>query len=45
MIKELEQAKKNVIWLVGHPTGSVDMKGLVYWAEVVVDLRKKLSEI
>ena len=44
MVAELTKAKDAVRWLLDHPAGSVDMRGLVYWAERVVALRGKLLE-
>jgi hypothetical protein len=41
-IEELEKAKHNVAWLLDHANGSVDMKGLVYWAGRVEALRKEV---
>ncbi len=43
LINELEIAKKNVIWLINNPDGSVDFHGLAYWAEVVENLREKIK--
>lgn len=38
----LAQAKANVSWLLDHPDGLVDMKGIVYWAGRVESLRKDI---
>jgi len=43
MLEELKKAKENVRWLLDHESGSVDMHGLVYWAEVVERLRKEIK--
>lgn len=39
MIKDIETAKRNVLWLIDHPDGLVDMHGLVYWAGRVESIR------
>ncbi len=44
-IAQLEVAKKNVAWLLEHGTGLVDMKGIVYWAQVVEDMRKEIYKL
>lgn len=44
-IKELEEAKKNVRWLLDNESGSVDMKGLEYWARRVEELRKEIKKL
>ena len=43
-INELEEAKKNVIWLMDNAEGSVDMHGLKYWAGVVENLREEIKK-
>jgi hypothetical protein len=40
--EELATAKRNVIWLLDHPAGSVDMHGLAYWARRVETLREEV---
>ncbi len=43
LIEQLEVAKKNVIWLLNHPDGLVDMHGLASWAQVVESLRNQIK--
>lgn len=40
--ESIETAKRNVVWLLDHPNGSVDCHGLSYWAGVVERLRSEL---
>lgn len=42
--EELHKAKENVAWCLKNSGGLVDMHGLVYWAEEVERLRKKVKE-
>lgn len=42
--KELKEAKKNVLWLLEHSNGLIDMKGLLYWAGVVERLREEIKK-
>lgn len=42
-IEQLEYAKRNVLWLLDNASGSVDMKGIVYWAKRVEDLREEIK--
>ena len=42
-IKELEEAKKNVRWLLDND-GLADMHGLEYWAGRVESLRQEVKE-
>jgi hypothetical protein len=42
-MEALETAKRNVRWLLDHANGSVDMKGLVYWAGRVETLRDEIK--
>ena len=42
---ELATAKHNVKWLLDHPTGLVDMKGIAYWAKRVEQLREELRQL
>jgi hypothetical protein len=42
-MEELNEAKKNVKWLLDNPDGLVDMHGLTYWAGVVERLRQELK--
>ena len=42
-VKDLAQAKKNVLWLLENADGSVDMHGLEYWAGRVERLRTLLK--
>ena len=44
ILKELEEAKANVRWLLDHPDGLVDFHGLAYWAGVVERLRERARE-
>lgn len=44
MLEDLKEAKGNVIWLLDHPRGLVDMHGLAYWALRVESLRTQLLE-
>ena len=41
----LEEAKGNVRWLLDHPKGLVDMRGLAHWAGVVERLREEVSAL
>lgn len=43
MIEDLKTAKRNVVWLLDHESGLVDMHGLTYWAGVVERLREKIK--
>ena len=43
-IKELEEAKKAVLFCLNNDGGLVDMHGLAYWAEVVERLRKEIKK-
>ena len=38
----LKKAKHNVTWLLDHPDGCVDFKGIVYWAGEVARLRAEI---
>ena len=40
---QLQIAKDNVRYLLDHENGSVDMKGLSYWAGVVERLREEIK--
>lgn len=42
MLEQLEAAKNNVRWLLDHPAGLVDFKGLKYWAAEVERLREAI---
>ena len=42
-IKELEEAKKNVSWLLENGDGLVDMHGIEYWAGRVEKLREEIK--
>ena len=42
-VKLLEEAKSNVRWLLDHPSGLVGFKGIVYWAQVVENLRNEIK--
>ena len=44
-IEKLEYAKKSVIWLVEHASGSVDFHGLTYWAGEVERLRAEIQKL
>jgi hypothetical protein len=41
-LDELKEAKKNVEWLLEN-NGLVDMKGIVYWAKRVEELREEIK--
>lgn len=43
-IKELEEAKKNVLFCLNNENGLADMHGLAYWAEVVERLRQEIKK-
>jgi len=40
---KLIKAKKNVVWLLDHPDGLVDMHGIKYWAGVIERLREEIK--
>lgn len=42
-IKELRTAQGNVLWLLEHGEGLVDMHGIAYWAGVVERLREEIK--
>lgn len=42
-VKLLEEAKSNVRWLLDHHSGLVGFKGIVYWAQVVENLRNEIK--
>ena len=44
-IKELVEAKKNVLTLLNNSNSSIDMHGLEYWAGVVENLREKVKSL
>jgi len=44
-IKQLEYAKKAVKFLLENESGSVDFHDIVYWAGVVVRMRKEIKEL
>ena len=43
-VKELIEAKENVLFCLNHQNGLAGMHGLSYWAGVVERLRKELSD-
>ena len=43
LIELLEIAKKNVKWLLDNGEGSVDFKGIEYWAGQVEKLRADIK--
>jgi len=43
-IKELKEAKQNVIYLLNNAESLVDMHGLVYWAQRVEELREDIKK-
>lgn len=45
LVEEIATAKRNVVWLLDHPNGLVDMHGLAYWAGRVESLRKQVGEV
>lgn len=44
LLDDLAKAKDNVRWLLDHPEGLSDMKGLTYWAGRVEYLRSKIRK-
>lgn len=42
-LEQLKVAKENVIWLIDHNDGLIDMHGLAYWASVVEKLREEIK--
>lgn len=44
LVEKLQYAKKAVLWLLDHESGSVDFHGLSYWAQEVERLRKEIKE-
>lgn len=42
--EQLQKAKDNVRWLLDNPDGSVDFKGIEYWASEIERLRKDIKE-
>ena len=45
LLDKLDYAKKAVIWLVEHASGSVDFHGLSYWAKEVERLRSEVKKL
>ena len=45
LIEQLNETKKNTLWLIENNGGLVDMHGLVYWAGEVERLREELGEL
>jgi hypothetical protein len=45
LMEKLQEAKKNVIWLIEHADGLVDFHDLVYWAFEVERLRIEIKNI
>jgi hypothetical protein len=45
LFEKLQYAKKAVIWLVEHESGSVDFHGLSYWAQEVERLREEVKKL
>ena len=43
LIKQLEYAKKSVLWLIKNGSGSVDFHDIVYWASEVQRLRNEIK--
>lgn len=41
-IEQLEAAKASVRWLLDHPNGLSEMKGLTYWSGRVEALREEI---
>lgn len=41
--EELQKAKENVKYLIDNPDSLIDMKGLEYWAGLVVSLRQEVK--
>lgn len=44
-VEELAKAKDAVLFCLEHENGSVDFKGLTYWAGRVETLRKEIKEL
>ncbi len=44
LVQLLEIAKKNVQWLINNGEGSIDMKGIAYWAGQVEHLREEIKK-
>lgn len=44
LIEKLKTAKANVLWLLDHKSGLVDMHGLSYWAGEVERLRDEIED-
>jgi len=44
-VAELEYAKNGVEFCLQHANGSVDMRGLEYWASRVEKLRNEIKEL
>jgi len=44
LLAELATAKRNVLWLLDHADGLVDMHGLTYWAGCVERLRAEIRK-
>jgi hypothetical protein len=42
MLEDLKKAKDNVVWLLDHENGLVDMHGLVYWSARVERIREQI---
>lgn len=42
-LKQLQVAKDNVRWLLDNSDGSVDFKGIGYWASEVERLRAEIK--
>jgi hypothetical protein len=44
LFEELQHAKDAIKWLLDHESGLVDMHDIVYWAGVLVRIRKEIKE-
>lgn len=44
LFEKLEYAKKAVLWLIEHESGSVDFHDLKYWAAEVQRLREEIKK-
>ena len=45
LVEKLEKAKESVMFCLENNNGSVDFKGIVYWATKVENLRKQINEM
>ena len=45
LMEKLQYAKKNVLWLLEHGDGLVDMHSIAYWAGEVERLRIEVKKV